>query len=101
MFIWVDLRRYLCGRYPTDGALDLRLARLSPSDAAMYRDREARLARRCVEGGVLISLGSSFSTEELGWFRISFTVERQALEIGLKRLLKLLKAIEAEGWELP
>jgi len=51
-------------------------------------------------GGVMISSGSSYSTEELGWFRITFTVEEEALRVGLQRLLKCLRAAQTEGEEV-
>lgn len=65
----------------------------------MYQDRESKLSKRCIMGGVGISAGSGFFTEELGWFRITFTVEKEALLVGLKRLLKCLQEIKADGWE--
>lgn len=49
--------------------------------------------------GVGISSGTAFSTEELGWFRVSFAVEKDALHVGLERLLKCLNEIKADGWE--
>lgn len=64
----------------------------------MYQDREKKLSKRCIVGGVGISAGSSYFTEELGWFRITFTVEKEALLVGLKRMLKCLQEIKANGW---
>lgn len=63
----------------------------------IYRDREMKLLRRFLAAGVAITLGSSFSTEELGWFRISFAVEEQALNAGLQRLIQCLEFIQAGG----
>lgn len=53
-----------------------------------------KLFKRCFASGVVISLGSSFSTEELGWFRVSFAVEEQALHVGLQRLIQCLESIK-------
>ncbi|KAK8017137.1 1-aminocyclopropane-1-carboxylate synthase [Apiospora marii] len=96
VFIWVDLRRYLRGGNSLAGgggaATSLSIGALSPSELTMYRDREAALAKRCMQHGVGISPGSGFSTEELGWFRIGFAVERQALQTGLQRLWGCLEA---------
>ncbi|KAI8958036.1 hypothetical protein F5Y11DRAFT_363059 [Daldinia sp. FL1419] len=77
VFIWVNLRCYLYSGLLQDGNPNLLIASLSSSDLETYRDRERRLFRRCFENGVVISLGSGFSTEKLGWFRISFNVEKQ------------------------
>ncbi|KAH7384625.1 putative acc synthase [Pyrenochaeta sp. MPI-SDFR-AT-0127] len=96
VFIWVDLRRYLHGESSHDAAPDH--AELVPSMVDTHRDREMKLFKRCLAAGVGIALGSGFSTEELGWFRISFAVEEQALIIGLQRLIKCLESIEANGW---
>lgn len=103
VFVWVDLRRYLCSALTQGetahkyGGLSAR--HLSSSDLALFREREMSLFNRCIVGGVGISLGSSFATEELGWFRISFNVEECALRVALERLLVCLKAIEIDGWE--
>ncbi|KAI0173471.1 putative acc synthase [Hypoxylon sp. FL1284] len=97
VFVWVDLRRYIFGGYRQDGAPDLSLRKLSASDLQVYQDRERKLHKRCFESGVGISPGSNYSSEQLGWFRISFTVEKQALDLGLQRLLGCLQEIEADG----
>ncbi|KAI1145103.1 putative acc synthase [Nemania diffusa] len=98
-FVWVDLRHYLYSQGRTKEGVDLAINKLSPSEFKVYQDRETQLFNRCLEFGVWISLGSSFSTEQLGWFRISFTVENQALQTGLQRLLRCLQVIAVEGWK--
>ncbi|KAI0976131.1 putative acc synthase [Xylaria arbuscula] len=67
------------------------------SNLESYRHRETELFKRCLERGVGISPGSSFCTEELGWLRICFAVEKQALYVGSQRLLECLKAIETSN----
>ncbi|KAI2602061.1 putative aminotransferase class I and II family protein [Hypoxylon sp. NC1633] len=98
VFIWVDLGHYISGGYWENGAPDLSVRKLSAPGLQVYQDRERKLLKRCLEYGIGISPGSNFSTEQLGWFRISFTVEKQALDLGLRRLLECLKEIEADGW---
>ncbi|GAW26424.1 putative PLP-dependent transferase [Rosellinia necatrix] len=96
VFVWVDLRRYLHSEVSRNAGSDLSLAQASPSqNQEMLREQEMRLFQNCLAGGVGISLGSSFSSEEIGWFRISFTVEERALHVGLQRLLTCLQAMEA------
>lgn len=97
VFVWVDLRRYLYGEFEQVAVSNRPLNELTPSEVDMYRDREMKIFNRCLASGVGISLGSSFSTEELGWFRVSFAVEEQALHVGLQRLIQCLKSIEHEG----
>jgi bifunctional pyridoxal-dependent enzyme with beta-cystathionase and maltose regulon repressor activities len=83
VFVWVDLRQYLDeNSTPTDLTLD----------------SEVKLFKRLLGAGVVISQGSSFGTEELGWYRISFAVEEDALNMGLKRLGMCLHSIKNDGW---
>lgn len=100
MFLWVDLRRYLRGP-PVEGVDEpvLAIHHLSPQDKTEYQRREMAISRRCVANGVAIALGTHFFTEELGWFRLTFTATREALEIGLQRMCKTLQEIELE-WML-
>jgi len=65
----------------------------------IYRERETKLFKRYLAAGIGISLGCSFATEELGWFRISFTVKVQALYVGLQRLIQCFEFIKTDGWE--
>ncbi|CCT61193.1 hypothetical protein IAQ61_004988 [Plenodomus lingam] len=90
VFVWVDLRRYLHGNLATE----------QPNSAVdVHHDQEVKLFKRLLQAGVVISQGSNFGTEELGWYRISFAVEEQALNVGLQRLWTCLKSIETDGWE--
>jgi bifunctional pyridoxal-dependent enzyme with beta-cystathionase and maltose regulon repressor activities len=58
-----------------------------------------KLFMRFLEAGVVISQGTNYGTEELGWYRVSFAVEEQALNVGLQRLGTCLKTIGDNGWE--
>ena len=49
----------------------------------------------CGQNGVMIAPGSLYETEELGWFRITFTVGEEALKEGLVRILKALQELNA------
>lgn len=102
VFIWIDLRCFL---------LDDPTIHNSPIDTSAYEDlkvtsphstkylaREAKLANLAIDHKVLIARGSIYSTEEYGWFRITFTMEREALMEGLKRLWEVLEVIRVEGW---
>lgn len=53
-----------------------------------------RITDICAENGVMIAPGSVYMPKELGWFRITFTVGKKALEEGLKRLLRPIKEAE-------
>ncbi|KAI0444736.1 putative aminotransferase class I and II family protein [Xylaria telfairii] len=92
-FAWVNLQRYLHDKSESS------ITDLIRSDIQFYRDREMTLWNRLLASGVGLGLGSWYSAEEPGWFRISFTVEKEELHIGLHRLIKTLREVEAEGWK--
>ncbi|EHA25020.1 hypothetical protein ASPNIDRAFT_133404 [Aspergillus niger ATCC 1015] len=71
LFTWIDLRHLLLGKPITPQIIDI-----------------------CAENGVMIAPGSVYMPKELGWFRITFTVGKKALEKGLKRLLRPIKEAE-------
>lgn len=97
MFIWVDLRRYLRGPQVEGFEMpNLSIHSLSPDEKQEYQRREAEIGSRCLENGVAIALGTYFFTEELGWFRLTFSSTREALEIGIQRMWKTLQEIELE-----
>ncbi|KAI1078169.1 putative aminotransferase class I and II family protein [Whalleya microplaca] len=92
VFAWVNLQRYLYDKS------DVSATDLFKSDDKLYRDREMTLWNRLLASGVGLGLGSWYSSEEPGWFRVSFAVEKEALHIGLERLIKTLREVESEGW---
>ncbi|KAJ8130028.1 hypothetical protein O1611_g3606 [Lasiodiplodia mahajangana] len=98
-FLWIDLRRYLQNSGKQETGSNLSTLRSPLSNLESYQHRETELFKGCFERGVIISTGSSFCTEELGWFRICFAVEKQALSTGLQRLLECLKVIETSNWD--
>jgi bifunctional pyridoxal-dependent enzyme with beta-cystathionase and maltose regulon repressor activities len=49
------------------------------------------------ENGVMIAPGHVYVPEEYGWFRITFTVGKEALEEGLNRFLASRREVEVEG----
>ncbi|KAK3987206.1 putative 1-aminocyclopropane-1-carboxylate synthase [Cladorrhinum sp. PSN332] len=95
MFLWIDLRRLLCGVQSSEATLpDLSLRRLSPEDREKYLQKELDIFDRCAENKVLLAPGSAFSTEELGWFRLTFTPSREALLVGLERLKRVFEQLK-------
>lgn len=96
MFIWVDLRKYMIGE---GEVANLSVHHLTPQDNEEYRRREGEIGARFFANGVGIAMGSNFCTEELGWFRLTFSVSREALEIGLQRMWKVLQATKQAGWK--
>ena len=95
MYLWVDLGRYVKrgAEVPT-----LSVHRLTPQAEEEYRGREMELGDHFSAAGVNIAAGASFCAEEIGWFRLTFSVSTEALETGLQRMIKVLQEMEA-GWE--
>ncbi|KAI1463629.1 putative aminotransferase class I and II family protein [Daldinia caldariorum] len=93
VFAWVSLQRYLRDKSEDSATNSFK------SNGQFYREREMTLWDRLLASGVGLGLGGWYSSEEPGWFRISFAVEKEALRIGLERLIKTLRQVEAEGWK--
>lgn len=71
-----------------------RQLRVTLPDTRLYEQRELRIIDICAENGIMIAPGGVYMPEELGWFRVTFTVRKKALEEGLKRLLRPIKEAE-------
>lgn len=93
VFIWVDLRRFLFPK-STCSEPNFAVLRNTSPDISLYKEREAFIVNRCIDNGVMISPGTIYATPELGWFRITFTVGKYALEEGLRRIWKSLEQIQ-------
>ncbi|TGZ76173.1 ACC synthase [Ascodesmis nigricans] len=75
-FMWVDMRELL---------------------GDQGREGERRLMEKLLEVGVWIASGESFGSSVPGWFRITFTVEREVLVEGLRRLGRVVDEVRREG----
>lgn len=76
VFIWVDLRPHFTSK-----------------DRNANLEKEAQIISTCNKNGVFIGYGSNFFTEEVGWFRVTFTCSKEVLLEGLERIVKSLKEI--------
>ncbi|RSL92239.1 hypothetical protein CDV31_015247, partial [Fusarium ambrosium] len=97
LFIWVDLRRMLLSK-SSRGEMGYSSLRTT-NTSGFYAQREQEILDICARNGVQIAPGSKFQSEEYGWFRITFTVPRNTLEEGLRRLSKSLKDVEDIEWQ--
>ncbi|KAJ1973982.1 hypothetical protein H4R34_004891 [Dimargaris verticillata] len=71
--IWMDLRQF-CHRPEGHNSTECTLA--------MEKD----LWQRMIQGGVFAVMGQAFQSQEHGWFRLSFTLAPEDLELALARL---------------
>lgn len=97
MFVWVDFRRFFLPRTSRISDTYTMLQVTSPH-VALYQEREAKIIQLCSTNGVLIKPGSAYRSEELGWFRITFTLPEIVLREGLSRIGQCLEEIESVGW---
>lgn len=93
MFIWIDLRPYILGSSDPSA-----LSRSRP-DSGIFGKRESVIDRICMKHKVSIAQGSIFETEEWGWFRLTFTLPREVLILGIERLMKALDEVKKTGWD--
>lgn len=73
VFIWTDLRKHVHGDHA----------------------KEILLVKKFVEKGLFVGYGSNFFSEEVGWFRLTFTAKEEVLLEGLKKLVSVLKDTES------
>ncbi|KAL3305054.1 cutinase transcription factor 1 beta [Colletotrichum asianum] len=83
LFIWVDLR-HLFKPLTLDGNL-----RVQSESCIAHQQRELEITDLCARHGVMIAPGSVYMPEEFGWFRVTFSLGKEALE-GLKRFARAI-----------
>ncbi|KAH0420386.1 aspartate aminotransferase [Colletotrichum camelliae] len=84
LFIWVDLRHLF-----SPSALDGKLKVQSESFIA-HQQRELEITDLCARHGVMIAPGSVYMPEEFGWFRVTFSLGKEALKEGLRRFARAI-----------
>ncbi|XHF98612.1 hypothetical protein AWENTII_002160 [Aspergillus wentii] len=94
LFIWLDLRHLLLPQSSLQS--DYGVLRVASPDASIYKQREMQIADICAANGVMIAPGHIYMPEECGWFRMTFTVGKEALAEGLDRLARSLEQVEAD-----
>ncbi|KAK7570857.1 hypothetical protein V3481_018952 [Fusarium oxysporum f. sp. vasinfectum] len=92
LFIWMDLR-YLLTLQTSTGEADLSAI---SSEVNTYKQQEIEIMEKGQGNGVMIAPGHVYLAEEYGWFRLTFTVGKDALKEGLNRLWKTLQEIKEQ-----
>jgi 1-aminocyclopropane-1-carboxylate synthase len=74
-FIWIDLSAYL---------------KAMPGHTDLEKERE--MNRKLLDNGIHLATSEQFYGEDYGWFRITFAVEKDVLELGMIRfeIIKLI-----------
>ncbi|KAJ1977421.1 hypothetical protein H4R34_003585 [Dimargaris verticillata] len=81
-FVWIDLRQFCTANSSatTNGHGFL----------ACTPEQEKVLFKRLIDHKVYVTLGQAFSAQESGWFRLTFTLPLDDMNLGLSRLAKAL-----------
>ncbi|ORX33610.1 pyridoxal phosphate-dependent transferase, partial [Kockovaella imperatae] len=58
---------------------------------------EKRVFQKLLDGGVYIAPGTAYHNSKAGWYRITFSVARENLEVGLGKIESLLDLKVANG----
>ncbi|EWC43814.1 hypothetical protein DRE_07323 [Drechslerella stenobrocha 248] len=98
-FVWVDLRRYLDKvKLPDgdDGSVPGGESNLPPAPPGLQK-RDKILWDKMVDSGVYVATAEMFYGEEHGWYRFSFSIVEEELQLGLARMDKVLKEVEEKG----
>ncbi|GAA93648.1 uncharacterized protein L969DRAFT_90173 [Mixia osmundae IAM 14324] len=80
MFIWMDLRKFL--RTKTDAGVVL----------SSQQAQEDDLAAELIKAGIFIAPGQIYAAPEPGFFRLTFTLRMDYLDVALSRFKKVLDA---------
>ncbi|KAL0943186.1 aspartate aminotransferase [Colletotrichum truncatum] len=94
-FVWADLFTFWSPRLGSRTKADEALGEAAEHQWAL----EERLNATLLSNKVFLAAGSTFRTEEAGWFRITFAHDQGYLDEGLKRILKSLE--EFKNTETP
>ncbi|KAI4128801.1 MAG: hypothetical protein LQ338_002553 [Usnochroma carphineum] len=60
------------------------------------KERDDWFFEKMIKANVFVASGNAFFAEEHGWYRISFSVPGDVLDVGLERLRGLLEEVKAE-----
>jgi aspartate/methionine/tyrosine aminotransferase len=96
-FIWVDFRSILGGDI---FVLDEERREGERSGQVCHsgvkaRARDKWFNEKLMEAGVYLGTGDGFFSEQHGWYRITFSVPRKVLDLGLGRLQKVIDEARA------
>lgn len=79
-FLWVNFEKW-CGFEEGES-----------KDEKFKKERE--LSGRLLDAGVWCATGGTFASEHPGWFRVTFSIEEDVLDLALKRLGGVLDGVE-------
>lgn len=60
------------------------------------QERDAWFFEKLLSAKVFVASGNAFFAEEHGWYRVSFSLPGEVLEVGLERLKAVLEEMKGE-----
>jgi 1-aminocyclopropane-1-carboxylate synthase len=96
-FIWVDFRSILGGDIfvlDEERSEDERSGQVCHSRVKATA-RDQWFNEKLMEAGVYLGTGDAFFSEQHGWYRITFSIPRKVLDLGLERLQKVIDEARA------
>lgn len=85
-FIWIDLRSYL----PKKDRKGKHLADAAAQEAELFN-------RLLFDANVYVAPGMIYHSQVPGYFRFTFTVKRDYMKVGMKRIEDVLKQVKKEN----
>ncbi|KAL9005587.1 MAG: hypothetical protein Q9188_001635 [Gyalolechia gomerana] len=100
-FIWVDFRSFLGKGIHVDEDEKVETVAVErPSQ--VYRtskkagERDDWFFQKLIKAKVFVASGNAFFAEEHGWYRVSFSIPKEVLQVGLERLGRVLEEVKRE-----
>lgn len=94
LFVWVDLRQWFLDDPEKD---DIAVLKATAPGVEKYVAKQDLLSKAWQAKGVMIGKGTAFLTEEVGWVRVVFSAQEEALRVGLQRFVDVLRDLKADG----
>ncbi|KAI4152327.1 MAG: hypothetical protein L6R39_001852 [Caloplaca ligustica] len=105
-FLWADFRALLgpdihVGGVTDDENVEVEAVAVQRPSQVYRTSRKAKerddwFFEKMIAKGVFVASGNAFFAEEHGWYRVSFSVPGEVLEVGLERLGEVLEEVRRE-----
>ncbi|KAL8734962.1 MAG: hypothetical protein Q9181_003011 [Wetmoreana brouardii] len=103
-FLWADFRGVLGKEIIVDEGKDEEVEAVAVErPSQVYRtsrrakERDDWFFAKMIKAKVFVASGDAFFAEEHGWYRVSFSVPKEVLELGLERLGRVLEEVRRES----
>lgn len=103
-FVWVDFTKFLIKPAENDRVITNGHGIVNDGPSVAHHDPvleelDDKLFDKLVKGGLYLATSKGFFGEHHGWYRISFSDSEKMLKMGLSRLEKVIRNLEAVGLE--